>query len=89
MSNLKSWNWTWEGPAGWRQIPIPYRCRDCPYPGIGFICRSKDGSCLRTDVEELEQRGRSKKRVNLLGLGIPLSQKKEYCVWLKMEVITI
>lgn len=26
----------------------PSRCVGCPYPGVGFICWSQDGSCLRT-----------------------------------------
>ena len=25
------------------------RCKGCPYPGVGFICWSTDGSCMRTD----------------------------------------
>lgn len=33
-----------------------HRCEDCPYPHHGFICWSRDGSCMRTDVEELTER---------------------------------
>lgn len=43
-------------------VEIPYRCRDCPYPSPGFICRSKDGSCMRTEVEEMNERSRKRKR---------------------------
>ena len=43
----------------WITISIPYRCRDCPYPSPGFICYGKDGSCMRTEVEE---RSRKKAR---------------------------
>ena len=35
----------------WRDIPIPSRCKNCPYPHVGFTCRDRDGGCLRTDVE--------------------------------------
>ena len=24
------------------------KCKDCPYPSVGFICQSADGSCMRT-----------------------------------------
>lgn len=34
----------------------PTRCIGCPYPGVGFICWSTDGSCLRTDVEKFSRR---------------------------------
>lgn len=40
----------------WREIPIPYRCEGCPYPKVGFVCYGKDGSCLRSDVQEIEAR---------------------------------
>lgn len=29
------------------------RCRDCPYPGHGFLCWSKDGECLRDAVQRI------------------------------------
>lgn len=45
-----------EAEGGWRSVEIPYRCRDCPYPSPGFICRSKDGRCMRTEVEEINER---------------------------------
>lgn len=31
----------------------PSRCEGCPYPGVGFICWSPDGSCLKTDLERM------------------------------------
>lgn len=34
------------------------RCEGCPYPGVGFICWSMDGSCMRTDVEKISRRSR-------------------------------
>jgi len=31
------------------------RCLGCPYPRHGLMCHGKDdGSCLRTDMQELE-----------------------------------
>lgn len=33
-----------------------HKCEGCPYPHHGFICWGKDGSCMRTDVEELTER---------------------------------
>lgn len=32
------------------------RCIGCPYPGIGFICWSQDGSCIKTDMERFSHR---------------------------------
>lgn len=32
------------------------RCRDCTHAGHGFICWHRDGSCLRTDMEEIRER---------------------------------
>ena len=37
-------------------VPLPLdmeRCRGCTYPGVGFICWSTDGSCMKTDVEKI------------------------------------
>ena len=28
-------------------------CEGCPYPAHGFICRSKDGTCMKTNMEKL------------------------------------
>ena len=36
-------------------------CEGCPYPKVGFVCYGKDGSCLRSDVQEMEVRQASKK----------------------------
>ena len=36
----------------------PTRCVGCPYPGVGFICWSGDGSCLRTEIERVGGPGR-------------------------------
>lgn len=40
-------------------LPLPKetsRCKGCPYPGVGFICWSADGSCMKTDVEKISRR---------------------------------
>ena len=37
--------------------PHPSLCKDCPYPRHGLICWHRDGTCLRTDVQKLHQRG--------------------------------
>ena len=37
-------------------VPSPKdttRCEGCPYPRVGFICWSIDGSCLRTDMDRI------------------------------------
>ena len=47
--------------CSWRDVPIPQRCEGCPYPKVGFVCYGKDGSCLRSDVQEMEVRQASKK----------------------------
>ena len=42
-------------------VPPPHdtsRCEGCPYPRVGFICWSPDGSCMKTDVDKIN---RSKK----------------------------
>lgn len=31
-------------------------CSDCPYPSHGFLCHGKDGDCLRTDMNKINQR---------------------------------
>ena len=33
-----------------------HKCEGCPYPHHGSICWGRDGSCMRTDVEELTER---------------------------------
>ena len=40
-------------PTPWA---VPSACQDCPYPGHGFLCRSRDGRCLRDRVRLLRQR---------------------------------
>ena len=49
----------------WREVPIPNRCEDCPYPHVGFTCRDRDGSCLRTDVEQLTERQKKARRLDI------------------------
>jgi hypothetical protein len=42
-------------------LPLPedtVRCARCPYPGVGFICWSSDGYCIRTDVEKFSLRSK-------------------------------
>lgn len=34
------------------------KCRGCPYPGVGFICWSTDGSCMKTEVDKISNRAR-------------------------------
>lgn len=46
------------GPPAKYSLPLPKdldRCTGCPYPGVGFICWSPDGSCMRTDVERFSR----------------------------------
>ncbi len=46
-------------------IPNPNdvsRCRGCPYPGVGFICWGRDGSCMRTDMERINKRRKGQVR---------------------------
>ena len=31
------------------------KCKGCPYPGVGFICWSTDGSCMRTDMDRISK----------------------------------
>jgi hypothetical protein len=51
-------------PAPPRQVhtmPLPKdteRCEGCPYPHVGFICWSVDGTCLRTDMDRISKPGR-------------------------------
>lgn len=34
------------------------KCRGCPYPRVGFICWSTDGSCMKTDMEKISSKSR-------------------------------
>ncbi len=47
--------------CSWRDVPTPQCCEGCPYPKVGFVCYGKDGSYLRTDVQEIAARQASKK----------------------------
>ena len=31
------------------------RCKDCPYPGHGFICWQNEDTCLRTRMNKLNR----------------------------------
>lgn len=42
-------------------VPLPEnisRCQGCPYPAVGFICWSRDETCLRTKMDRLHKTGR-------------------------------
>ncbi|MDY3218562.1 MAG: hypothetical protein SOX80_04405 [Candidatus Fimivivens sp.] len=39
---------------GWKAVPLPARCVGCPYPKVGITCHSSDGTCTRTDMEQLD-----------------------------------
>lgn len=44
-------------------VPSPQdynRCAGCPYPGVGFICWSSDGSCMKTDMEKISSRSKGR-----------------------------
>lgn len=43
-------------------LPIkdPSKCSGCPYPSVGFICWSSDGSCLKTHLDKMH--GKKKDR---------------------------
>ena len=57
INRERTGKWSWKKRTGWRDIPIPYRCQDCPYPRVGFVCcDSKQDTCLRTDMEAIEAR---------------------------------
>lgn len=38
----------------------PARCEGCPYPSVGFICWSQDGSCLKTDMDKISRRSKGR-----------------------------
>ena len=57
----KSWLFAPMQPLAEQERPIcrhSARCKDCPHAGHGFICWHRDGSCLRTDMEKIEERER-------------------------------
>lgn len=37
------------------------KCIGCPYAGVGFICWDQDGSCMKTDVEKIYGKLRSRR----------------------------
>lgn len=37
------------------------KCRGCRYSGVGFICWDQDGSCMKTDVEKIYDKLRSRR----------------------------
>lgn len=48
------------GPPKTHTVPSPRdlsRCEGCPYPRVGFICWSPDGTCMKTDMDRFS-RGR-------------------------------
>lgn len=50
-------------PPAKHSLPLPEdtaRCVGCPYPSVGFICWSTDGSCMRTDVEKISRWGKGR-----------------------------
>lgn len=51
------------GPPARYSLPLPKdldRCTGYPYPGVGFICWSPDGSCMSTDVERFSRRSKGR-----------------------------
>jgi hypothetical protein len=38
----------------------PARCVGCPYPGVGFICWSPEGSCLKTDLDKFSRHSKGR-----------------------------
>jgi len=42
-----------------RTVPLPEnleKCKDCPYPRVGFICWDTDGSCMRSEVNKINSK---------------------------------
>ena len=51
------------GPPKKHTVPPPKdpaRCEGCPYPRVGFICWSQDGSCLKTDMDKISRRSKGR-----------------------------
>lgn len=51
------------GPLKGYTVPPPEdlaRCVGCPYLGVGFICWSLDGYCMKTDIEKISGRSRGR-----------------------------
>jgi hypothetical protein len=36
------------------------RCDGCPYPQVGFICWSPDGTCMKSDVDAINRRSKGR-----------------------------
>ena len=48
-----------ERPAEPPSRPVCTRsplCEGCPYPATGFLCWGRDGKCLRTEMERIQNR---------------------------------
>ena len=46
------------GPPKKYTVPSPWdlsRCDGCPYPRVGFICWSLDGTCMKTDMDRFSR----------------------------------
>ena len=48
---------------GFQQEPLPAPvcsqspdCKDCPYPRHGFLCWGADGTCLRSRMNEINEK---------------------------------
>ena len=48
---------------GFQQEPLPEpvcsrspECKDCPYPRHGFLCWGADGTCLRSRMNEINEK---------------------------------
>lgn len=39
------------------------RCKGCPHARHGFICWHKDGTCLRTDMEKINNNSKEIERL--------------------------
>ncbi|WP_018306485.1 hypothetical protein [Desulfitobacterium hafniense] len=51
------------GPPNKCTVPQPQDpncCVSCPYPSVGFICWSPEGSCLKTEVEKISRRSKGR-----------------------------
>lgn len=40
--------------------PFP-SCGECPYASHGFVCYSREGDCMRTDLRRLDKRRKKEK----------------------------
>lgn len=41
------------------QGPFP-SCEGCPYPASGFLCYAAKGSCLRTEMQKIIEKGKNR-----------------------------